>query len=61
MLRKIKLSGILVLGIMFITPAQASDNWFNSWFPWIETSEEPVITTTGVGTGGGDPSIPDPN
>lgn len=57
---KLKLSAIVLCGLMSATPAQASD-WL-SWFGFELSSDTPVMSTTGVGGGGGNPPGPiDPN
>ncbi|UAA38348.1 hypothetical protein KIH87_16925 [Paraneptunicella aestuarii] len=57
---KLKLSAIVLFALMSTAPAQASD-WL-SWFGLELGSGTPVVSTTGVGGGGGNPPGPiDPN
>lgn len=66
-MKNIKLCCVVVLGLLSVMPAQASENWFTSLFPWVVVSGgglgggdpgvEPVMTTAGGGAGGGDPGV----
>ena len=54
MLKRIKLVCAVLLALSFVSPAQASEDWLNTLFPWL-SSLAGGVETQGAGFGFGDP------
>ena len=58
MLKRIKLVCAVLLALSFVSPAQASEDWLNTLFPWL-SSLAGNVETQGAGFGGGHPEVKD--